>query len=78
MTATPTALDHAGRAWDAAYRLDELRGDTAASEWTARKVRELIRTRRADEPGEVARLADALERRLNAQGAASDEDEGAA
>lgn len=54
----------ADRMWAAAYDLDELVGDTRVSEWTARKVRDLIRAGRADDVGEIEKLATALERRL--------------
>jgi len=68
-------IDEADRLWDAAWTLDELRGDTAASAWTARKVRALIRDGQADNPAKVGELADVLERRV-ARG--SDSDAGAA
>ena len=61
---TPTALDEAGRAWDAAYALDDRLGHTRASEWTARQVRGLIRAGRAEDVAVLGRLADALEARL--------------
>ena len=54
----------ADRLWNAAWELDELRGDTAASEWTATKVRELMRAGRADDAQAVLPLACALEGRL--------------
>ena len=54
----------ADRLWNAAWSLDELRADTAASEWTARKVRELMRAHRADDVQAVLPLARALEGRL--------------
>lgn len=60
-----TALQEAGRAWDAAYRLDELFGHDRVSEWLAVRIRELIRDGRADQPKYLAGLADALERRLD-------------
>ncbi len=61
----PVSLTEAAdRLWDAAWALDELRGDTAASEWTATKVRGLMRTGRADDPQAVLPLARALEERL--------------
>ncbi len=60
-----TTLPDAGdRLWDAAWALDEARGDVEASEWTARKVRELIPAGEANDPRKVTRLAEALERRL--------------
>lgn len=59
-----TALDEAGRAWDAAYALDEFYGHARASEWCAGKVRGLIRSGRAEDPTAVARIADVLEDRL--------------
>jgi len=59
-----TALEQAGRAWDAAYELDELLGHDRASEWLAVRIRDLMRSGRADQPDEIAKLADALERRL--------------
>lgn len=65
----PTALDHAARAWDAAYAIDELRGDAAASEWLALRIHDLIRPTAPT----VCKLADALERRLAAQGSNSNE-----
>lgn len=72
---TPTAydslIDLADRMWNAAWTLDEIRSDTAASEWTARQVRNLMRTGTADDPTEIARLANALERRLDREGVAA-------
>ncbi len=59
-----TALDQAGRAWDAAYELDELLGHDRASEWLAVRIRDLMRAGRADRPDEIGKLADALEARL--------------
>ncbi len=59
-----TLLAEADRMWEAAWTLDALRGDTAASEWTAGKVRELMRASRADDPAAIAALADALEAKL--------------
>lgn len=57
-------MDAADQVWNAAYALDGLRGDRAASEWTARKVRDLMRQGRADDPDAVADLAAVLEDRL--------------
>lgn len=54
----------ADRLWRAAWSLDELRADTAASEWTATKVRALMRAGRADDVQAVLPLARALEERL--------------
>lgn len=54
----------ADRLWRAAWSLDELRGDTCASEWTASKVRRLMRSGRADDAQAVLPLARALEARL--------------
>lgn len=62
--AYPEILAEADRVWEAARRIDELRGDTAASEWTVVKVRDLIRAGRADNAAEIAEIADALETRL--------------
>jgi hypothetical protein len=57
-------IEAAGRLWDAAWALDEFRGDQLASEWTATKVRELMRAGRADDVEAVLPLACALEERL--------------
>lgn len=57
-------VDVAGRAWDAAYALDDLRGDRAASEWCAGKIRDLIRADRAHDLEALTKLADVLEGRL--------------
>ena len=57
-------LEAADRLWNAAWSLDELRADTAASEWVAGKVRQLMRTGRADDVQAVLPLARALEGRL--------------
>lgn len=57
-------VDLAGRAWDAAYSLDELRGDRAASEWCATKIRELMRADRAHDIEALTKLAEVLEDRL--------------
>ena len=64
MTEPVSLIEVADRLWDAAWSLDELRGDTAASEWTAGKVRQLMRTGRADDVQAVLPLARALEDRL--------------
>lgn len=66
MTATAfrSLIEEADRLWDAAWALDEIRGDTAASAWTAGRVRALIRSGQADDPAKVGELADALERRV--------------
>ena len=60
-----TALDEAGRAWDAAYELDDLLRHRRVSEWLAVRIRDLMRAGRADRPEEIKKLADALERRLD-------------
>lgn len=60
-------VDVAGRAWDAAYELDELRGDRKVSEWCARKIRDLIRADRAHDIEALTKLADVLEDRLEAE-----------
>ena len=61
----PASLTEAAtRLWDAAWALDELRADTCASEWTAGKVRALMRAGRADDVEAVLPLACALESRL--------------
>ncbi len=61
----PVSLTEAAdRLWRGAWSLDELRGDTAATEWTATKVRELMRAGRADDAQAVLLLARALESRL--------------
>lgn len=60
----PDLMDAADRVWDAAYALDELLGDRRVSEWTAGKIRDLMRAGRADDVGEIEKLADALEKRL--------------
>ncbi len=57
-------IEAADRLWAAAWELDELRGDTAATEWTAGKVRDLMRSGRADDVEAVLPLARALEERL--------------
>lgn len=57
-------MDAADRMWEAAWALDKLVGDTRVSEWTARKVRDLMRVGRADDVDEIEKLATALERRL--------------
>lgn len=57
-------IEAADRLWDAAWELDEFRGDQLASEWTATKVRELMRAGRADDAQAVLLLARALEGRL--------------
>ncbi len=57
-------LAEADRVWESAWAIDNLRGDTAASDWTAGKVHHLMRAGRADSPAEIARIADALETRL--------------
>lgn len=57
-------IEAADRMWDCAQALDEGRGDRAASNWTGRKVRALMRAGEADDPEKIASLADALERRL--------------
>ncbi len=59
-----TLLDIAGRLWSAAWELDALRGDTAATTWTAGKVRQLMRTGQADDARAVLPLVRALEGRL--------------
>jgi len=59
-----TVLDVAGRMWDSAWAIDELRGDTAASTWAAVHVRRLMREGRADDPAAVEPIARALEERL--------------
>lgn len=64
MNESVSLTEAADRLWNAARALDELRGDTAASEWTAGKVRELMRAGRADDPQAVLPLARALEGRL--------------
>lgn len=62
---TPSDLMRAAdRVWDSAYALDELLGDRRVSEWTARKVRDLMRAGRADDVDEIEKLATALEHRL--------------
>lgn len=66
-------LDLAGRAWDAAYAIDDLRGDTGASDWTAEKIRGLIRQDRADDVETLRGIAEALERRLERERAARQE-----
>lgn len=63
MTA-PELMDAADRLWDATYALDDLRGDRVASEWTAEKVRTLIRAGAADDVDLILRLARAVEDRL--------------
>ena len=63
-TGYSSLLEWADRMWEAAWELDELRGNTDASEWTARKVRDLIRRGRADEPSELAQITHALEERV--------------
>ncbi len=60
----PDLMAAADRLWDAARALDDLRGDAAATEWTARKVRALLRLGRADDVPAVLRIAQALEDRL--------------
>lgn len=69
-------LTAADRMWDAAWALDEVRGDYAASNWTGRKVRDLMREGEADNPEKIARLADALERRLERERTAGPESGG--
>ena len=59
-----SVIDEADRAWAAAWELDEIRGDGMVSEWTALKMRDLIRTGEAEDPVKVGELADALEQRL--------------
>lgn len=66
----PDLMAAADRLWDAAYALDEVRGDTAASEWTAIKVRKLMRLGKADDVPSVLRVAEALEKRLARERAA--------
>lgn len=61
----PDLMNAADRVWDAAYALDELLGDRRVSEWTARKIRDLMRADRADDVAEIEKLATALERRLD-------------
>jgi len=58
-------LAEADRVWESAWAIDDLRGDTAASDWTAGKVHGLMRAGLADSPAEIARIADALETRLS-------------
>lgn len=60
----PTLREVADRMWSAAWELDERRGDFAASGWVAGKVHALMRADRADDPEEIEKLAEALERRL--------------
>ena len=57
-------LAAADRLWAAAWVLDEVRGDTAASEWAAQQIRDLMRQGRADDPDAVAPIISALEQRL--------------
>ena len=57
-------LAEADRVWESAWAIDDLRGDTAASDWTAGKVHNLMRAGRADDPTEIAEIADVLETRL--------------
>lgn len=59
-----TLLDIAGRLWSAAWGLDALRGDNAATTWTAGKVHGLMRAGRADDPAAVLPLVRTLEGRL--------------
>lgn len=57
----------ADRIWDAAWKIDELRGDAQASEWTAFKVRDLWRQGRAHDEGELLPLLRVLEGRLKVE-----------
>jgi hypothetical protein len=54
----------ADRLWETAWALDKARGDTAASDWAARQVHDLMRRGRADDPHAVAPIISALEQRL--------------
>ena len=63
-TGHASLLDVAGRIWEAAWALDELRGDRDASEWTARKVRDLWRQGRAHEESALTGLVRVLEAKL--------------
>lgn len=60
----PEWMTVADRIWESAEALDRLIGDDRVSEWTARKIRGLIRSGRGDDLAEFEKLADALERKL--------------
>lgn len=64
MTDPVSLTEAATRLWAAAWELDALRADTAATDWTAAKVRGLMRAGRADDARAVLPLARALEHRL--------------
>jgi len=68
MTATTAEyaviLAAANRLWEAAWALDELRGDNGVSQWAAQQVRDLMRQGRADDPDAVTPIVSALEQRL--------------
>lgn len=57
-------LELVGRAWDAAFELDDLRGDRAASEWCARRVHDLLHEDRSEDVVALKKLARLLENRL--------------
>lgn len=64
MTDPVLLTEAATRLWAAAWELDALRADTAATDWTAGKVRDLMRTGQADDARAVLPLVRALEGRL--------------
>lgn len=61
-------LDTARRMWNAAYELDRIRGDTAATDWLAAKVNKMIEGTLPDDLPTVERLTAALEQQLDRMG----------
>lgn len=62
-------LEASTRMWDAAYALDERRGDSRATDWLAGKVSRMIEGDLPDDVETVERLASALEKQLDRMGA---------
>lgn len=62
-------LAAANRMWDAAYALDERRGDSRATDWLAGKVLRMIEGDLPDDLETVERLAAGLEEQLDRMGA---------
>ena len=57
-------LEACRRMWTAAYQLDALRGDYAATEWLAVHVWDLMRSGDVENVTKILALATALERHL--------------